>query len=467
MKMNLENLPGPPGRAPSGGGRSRPLDRSRLLHRVGPRRGRRGRLAPIRSLGLFLMVLCLVLSCTESHEPLDWREAVRGGLGQLDTLVSDSLVVGASHGEVPVITGFSPYLLTGRITRDGEEIRSELYLRWDVSELPEGNVERVHLEFYLDRVDAAGAGSGDFQLRMYPVTSTWSEDSLTLETQPVVNTATALATAEFDTAGLGAGEGPLHLRPLFESESGAALNELIEDWRDDAESNFGVMIRAGASSSEGILRFFSAEGYPASFTEPHLTPRLAIEMADTTVYFQAIDDVFLGRTLSGELTIADSLLLVSTGYVRRSALRFDLSALRGSTPAGEPILDRAVVRGVLHLALEPEQSWSLAADDNLTLFAYEADVDWESGDPLGSAVLIDFVGEAGVAGDDAGVEIRIVEYLQRALEGSGTSLVILSTNETTTLGSILLRGPEASAGKPIVTIVTADLVGRLGDETQR
>jgi hypothetical protein len=416
---------------------------------------------------LLILAAALLLCCTESHEPLDWRESIRGGLGPLDTLAADSLIVAAAHGEVPVITGFSPYLLAGRVAREGQTIRSDLYLRWDVSDLPDGNVERAHLEFYLDRVDGAGGGGGDFQLRMYPVTSAWSEDSLTLEVQPSVNTASALAVAEFDTSGLAGGEGPLLLRPLFESESGAALNELVEDWRDDAESNHGVMIKAGEASAEGMLRLFSAEGWPASFTDAHLTPRLAIEMADTTLYFQAGNDAFLAWSEDGEPAVADSLLLVNTGYVRRSALRFDLAPLRGATPAGAPVLDRAVVRGVLRLTLEPGRDWSLAADDTLTLYAYEAEVDWAGADPLGSVDLIDFVGRAQVTGADETVELRIVEYLQRALEGAGTSLVVLSTNETTSFGSCLFRGPTAATGKPGVTIVSAELTGRLGDEPQR
>ena len=427
--------------------------------------GTRGAAGRLPALGAIL-IAGLLFGCSESHEPLDWREAVRGGLEAADSLVSDTMVVQTAHGRPEVSTGLSPYILTGSATRADREIRAELFMRWDVSGLPSGEVTDAHLEMYLAGVDFPDpVEAGDFHLLMHEVLGDWTEDSLVASNRPAPDSSVVIVTATVDSSGLAAGSNVLLLTNLFGGEDNGPFLELIAGWRDDEDENPGVMVRAGTAGPEGILRFFSAEGLPSGYSTPFLTPLLVVEVGDTTLSFEAIDDAFVVRPLDGAgvpgaVAIPDSLLLVSAGYTHRVALRFDLTALLGSS--GDADLDLAVVRGVLRLHLEPGQPWSLPAGETLALAAYDAAIDWEAADPIASIELGEKIAGATVSGDEETVEIGIAPYLQKLVEGSGQALVLLANTEILEAQSVLFKDVQAETGRPEVEMSFVSLGGRLG-----
>ncbi|MBP6875416.1 MAG: DNRLRE domain-containing protein [Candidatus Eisenbacteria bacterium] len=405
-----------------------------------------------------LLSIASLLGCGESHEALDWNESVRAGLADPDTLISDSLVVQSADGPVEVSTGLSPYLLAGTTTRGGQELRAETYLRWDVSSVPQGTVTEASLTLYLQQVDLPGSGGGEFSLAMHEVTGAWGEDSLTAGNRPPTDAAT-IASAIVDTLGIQGGDSVIVLTDVFDAPGNEDFRRLIESWVTDSGTNRGVVIDAAAGSAEGLLRFFSAEGLPAGFGTPFLTPLLVVETADTLLSFEAIQDAFLVTPMGGPPAIPDSLLLVSAGYAHRAAFRLDLEQLLGPSSTADPNL--AVIRAVLRLRLEPGQAWSLPAGQSFSLHAYEARIDWSAADPVASAEVIERISTVTAHGGDPEIAIPIGTLMQDLVEGLDRDLLVLANTEVQEAKSVLLRGALAREGRPRVEVEFVRLGGRL------
>ncbi|MFH1142974.1 MAG: DNRLRE domain-containing protein [Candidatus Eisenbacteria bacterium] len=419
-----------------------------------------GRRVAVAAAAFTLFMSTQFFACTETHEPLDWRTAVRGGLESPDTLISDTLIVESAQGPANVSTGISPYLLTGRIVRSGQEITADLFLRWDVTDLTAA-VERVNLVMHLAAVDLPDTmATRIFPVEMYAVESAWSEDSLFIDDLPTVGTL-AIAASQVDVSAL-AGDSVVTLGSVFSSPAGSDFAQLVEAWRSGTRENFGVMVRAAIEAPEGVLRFFSAEGLPSGFSTLE-SPLLFVETVDDSLLnIEADDDAFVIRPLTGPAAeLPDSLTLVSAGYIHRTALRFDVTPLLGAD--GDPRLDIAIVQGLLRLHVAAAEPWSLDADQSFLVSVYPAAVDWSQLDPVRTAVLGDRLAQVTVSGDDEFVEIGIAPFLQGLIEGGSSSLVLLAGTELLEAKYVLFKDLQAEAGRPEVTLTYARLGGRLDE----
>jgi len=412
-----------------------------------------------------LLVCALAAACSETHQPLDWREAVRGGTEGLDTLATAALVVETGSAGARATTGLSTYLLAGRLDRLGSPIEVRAFLQWDVSGLPEGTVEDAHLEMHLRDVQPSGLPQAtEYPLELRRVTSAWSEDSLALGTPPEVEGA-ALATAEVDTANVGVTDG-VALKRLFDEPDDERFVDLVRAWESGSTPNHGVAVVPAPGAPPGIPRFWSAEGLPSSVTAPFNSPLLVVSLtdgsADTTVSIEPTEDAFVaGLADGGGLALPDSLLLVSAGYVQRTALRFDPAPLLAQAQV-DSLSGLLVVKGVLHLALVAGMDGSLPEGETLPLLAYAADsLDWGALDSIPAASLVERVALVTLTGGEASVEIPIASFLQRMVEGGPRNLVLLANTEILEAGSALFKGSAAQAGAPRVEVIFARTSGRL------
>ena len=410
-----------------------------------------------------LPLVCVAgLSCSETQQPLEWRDAVRGGLGETRRVTSDQALVSSAHDSVVVATGSASRWLVGKVERSGTTHSARAFLRWDVTGLPEGEITSAHVDLLVAGLDASDPqDSGPFQLRLYEVRGEWSEDSLNLGPLPEVNIGAPLADATIDTAGLGAADGVLTRANLFEDPD---LIALIDDWRADSSSNRGIMLRASSASPAGVLRFFSREGTDPAAGSALATPLLVVEVQGTdttTVSLEAVADAYAMGATGPASALPESLLVVSSGFVQRAALRLNPAVLL-CAPEGGNLPTEAVIRGVLRLSLMPGEDWSLPVGRTIQLRVYEAEVDWASPTPLASATLGAYIGGLTVAGADSTVEVPIAPHLRRLVEGEERSLVLECRPEIGGFASILLKNQTARRGRPELEVVFGPLGGRRG-----
>jgi hypothetical protein len=409
--------------------------------------------------GALALAAAIVLACSESEQPLQWRDAVRAGLGADSTRLSRAAIVADAHDSVAVSTGSAAHWLVGKLNRSGTSFSARAFVRWDVTDLPEGTITAAHVNLALASVQFPDPlASGPFELRLYRVTSEWSQDSLSLEPSPSVDLSVPVAEAQIDTAGLAAGSGILIKADLFADPDFAAL---VDDWRADSTSNHGVMLRMSSPSPAGILRFFAHEGvHPTSGAEL-ATPLLDVTVDTTTVSFVAVDDAYAFGPVSPPVAQPDSVLQVSGGFVQRAALRIDPLPLLGVDALPEPPAE-ALLRGVLRLHLERGGDWSLAAGQTVTIRAYEALIDWTADDPVRSAVLGARIAEATVAGEDSTLELGVASYLRDRIEGGKADMILLCYPEVDQVGSVLFKGRGARIGVPELEAVFGPIGRRWG-----
>jgi hypothetical protein len=387
-------------------------------------------------------------SCSETQQPLELRDAVRGGLEQPSHVASVAAVDTSAFDSVAVSTGDASRWLVGTIERQGTTYSARTFLSWDLETVPEGTIQSASLSLMIASVELADAAeSGPFEIRLYRVTGTWSEDSLVYQPLPSVDVSAPIADALIDTSGLAASSGLLLRARLFEDDPD--LIALISDWLADSTSNHGIMLRASSASPSGLLRCFSRTGIHPSTEDALLTPLLEVTVDTTTVTLEAAADAYTMGPLSTPAAVPDSLLWLSSGCVRRTALHIDplpffaVPALSGSTQL-------VPLRGVLRLHLVPGNDWSLAGGGTLTIWAYDAEVDWTAADPIRGATLIENLGEVTVAGEDSTVDIPIAKHLRHRMEGVERSVVLISAPEVGQARSVLFKGPTARVGPPEV-----------------
>ncbi len=422
-----------------------------------PDLGRIPRRARLLALASLCVTALLGLSCSETHEPLDWRDAVRSGLGESHALVADTLVDWTAQGTAVVANGSTGRLLIGRVTREDQTIEARAFVRWDLSELPEGTVSAAHVEVHLAGIDAADpTGADDHVLHMHRVVEAWTEDSLGLIPPPAAYMG-SWAEGSLSSDGLGYEDTLLFKGDLFGDQE---LQTWIADWRTADSTNFGVMLRATSGSAEGILRLYSSEGVDYESGASLLTPLLVVTVDGTAVSIEADADAYY-VDCSPVVAPPDSLLLVSSGYVQRAALHLTLPASLPEATASDPPAI-AIVRGLLRLHVVPGAAWSLPSERTLVVRAYESQIDPSAADPLADITFDDLIAESSVAGDDSVLVLGIAEHLQSRLEGSTKSLVLVCRTETGRLSSLLLQGVNGVGGRPEVELQWVTLGERLG-----
>jgi hypothetical protein len=407
----------------------------------------------------------LVVSCSETHAPLDWRDPVRQGLGSADSLTADTLVARENFKHIELPTGASGYFLVGAIERSAGSLVSKAYMRWNLADLPEGEIVSAHIEMHLNGVDEpAAGGTGVYDLGIYEVIDAWDEDSLNAIGPPAVRDV-SLGHAQVDTIGIAAANSVLALT-LFESEDpDEGLLAKVLDWAADDSTNYGLVLRPLADSERGFLRFFSAEGRPSNSTTALSTPLLVLEIQGddtTTVSLEAIDDAYAMEPEGEPVTLPAGTLLVSSGFVHHAMLQMELPP--PLTPVtGDEAPQLAVIRGALTLSLVTDNEWSLAGDATMSVSLYDAEVDWSHADPWPDTILRERLDRVTVSAGDTTVVFHIATHVQRLLEGSGHTLVLQSDNSTDKLRSIVVDGRETGAHRPRLEVVYAQLADRLGD----
>jgi hypothetical protein len=408
-----------------------------------------------------LLGVISLLSCSEIHEPLDWKDAARAGLGEVpDTVVSDTLVVESDDFSTYVSTGSSSYFLAGKLTRSEARMEAHAYLKWDLTDLPDGSITSASVQLVLRGVDEGDSSvTGPYELWMYELAEEWTEG--TLDTLP--ERGTFVAGSGTITTGGASDTSDVLLTDLFDDPD---LADLVDRWRDDDSTNYGVVLIPTDDSEEGFLRFISSEGTPQGYVTSDLsTPALVVTVntagVDTITTHEAVDDAYIVDVPAGDPAPADSLLLVSSGYVRRSILRLDLASLRASDPERFPV-GIAVHSAALRLELVRDHEWSLGAGEQLTLRVYQTDEPWAEGVPpeVTSASL---VSAATVAGEDSTAVFSIRGPIQEMFEGSSLSLVLQCETEVGRFRSLLFKGCSAVEGKPQVEMMfSRPGDGRLG-----
>ncbi|MCK4303833.1 MAG: DNRLRE domain-containing protein [Candidatus Eisenbacteria sp.] len=433
------------------------------------------RIRSLVKIGLWLLMAAWVSSCSETQRPLEWEEAVRGGLDASPiTVDADTLVVASASYHEPVWTGISSYFLVGHLEQSNlalGAITAQAYLKWDVSDLPEGEILSAHLEFVLrDYERTPSEGPDLFNLELFAVTDSWCEDSLGIAAPASYGTQVGRSGSIDVTNMPGFPDFPESTDAVLSANDFilAELPALVDQWRGDESANNGlVIVPARTDPGEGFLRFVSSEGDPRDQTTEISTPALVVEIAaadgDTIITLEATEDGYAvfaeDEDLGASLCLGDDEdLILSAGYARRIILALDLSDPQVFPPG------IAVHQAVLQLTVEPDADWILDPDKELTVRVHESDAVWSEGDlPETIEIDVESISSAVLTGDSTTVELDILDPVQKMLEGSDVSLVLRCALEPDFFRTLLVKGRCAADGRPRVRIVyTCPGTGRLG-----
>ncbi len=424
----------------------------------------------IAVLGVGATVVLGLWSCSETEEPLTWPSSTRPGLGAAaDTFVADTLVIADTTYNPTVLTGGGIYLLVGRERREDPfpgELDGRSYLRWNVSELPEGEITAARIDLIVRDVSSnVGADPESLLVELSAVTEAWDEDSLGVLPFPAPGA--PIDTGLVRTAGVSDSTDVL-VPNVF---AGPNLCDLVASWRSDVAANLGVVIGPAPDETQsGFLRLISSEGTPRStlvdVSTPLLTLTIAVADSDTTISLEAEQDGFVVSAhlpgSSDRIATPDSLLLLSAGYVQGLLFAFDLPALMASDPERFPA-GLHVHQATLHLAPVRGTDWSLAAGDSVTLWAYQTSTVWSESEVPASIMLDETLSSAKVFEDDE-VVLNVRTAVQRMVEGAGVSLVLSCSSATSQFRSLLCKSRQATQGRPELRIIfTRPIGGRLGD----
>ncbi|MBD3235470.1 MAG: DNRLRE domain-containing protein [Candidatus Eisenbacteria bacterium] len=439
------------------------MQRARSTPLRRPRPGRTGPvLPPARpATSVLLALLCLLPSCSEIEEPLDWRDSARGGLAETPITFAESSAVAAHHSyPAYVITGGSSYMLAGVLDRGALRLESSAYLRWDLDDLPEqGTIERAYVQMVLRSAEQADSSvTGPYRLWMYDLAGSWAEDSL--ETAPAPADFIA-SSGEINTGGL-TDTSDVLLNTLFEDPD---LIDLVSDWRSGDKENQGVVLRPDDTSERGFLQLISREGSPRGVVTDVLTPALVLEIdlgtKDTLITKEAVADAYV-MDVAGEVLIDESELLVSSGYVRRGLLELTLADLLAAQPDSLP-RGSVVHRATLALPIVTDSDWHLPSDETLTLYVYETFDAWSPGvDP--ESISANYISDAFISASDTTVVLDVRGPVQRIFEGQDLTLFLRCAGEVGTFRSLLLTVGGAGARTPVLDVsISRPSPGRLGE----
>lgn len=419
-----------------------------------------------RAASIALLVALAAVGCSETRDPLDWRDSTRGVLGDLERLSADTLVVYEDSRQIDVATGAGSYFLAGRVAREGGALTAKTFVRWDLSTLPEGEIVEAKIEMHLDGVDEPVVSTGQgFRLVAHEVLGAWTEENLNTIAPPEVDLGTVIGEAEIDTSGLAVSDSVLYLPDLFAgTDPGSGLLGLVRRWQADSSSNRGLMLRPAVDSDEGFLRFFSQEGQPSGAATTLLTPLLVLEIQGedtTTVSQEALDDAYVIDAEEGLVDLPEGTLLVSSGFVHHAMLLLELPAPLGPPVAGAPPAQQ-VLQGLLTLRLAVDSEWSLPEGESMTLSIYDARVDTSLADPWPETLLVERLDRVTIRGGDTLAVLEVAKHLQRVHEGSGHALVLQSEGATNRLLSLVIHGGRAASLRPSCEISYAPRLDRLG-----
>jgi hypothetical protein len=432
---------------------------------------------PILTAALAVTAILWMSSCSETQNPLEWDEAARGGLGvEPVTVAAETLVVANASYHAPIRTGASSYFMVGEIEQFSQEtgaITAMAYLKWDLSELPEGQIGSAELEFILRGYEQTPAPEPDpFVLQIFAVADAWEEDSLGIAAIPSYDLLVG-ESGVLDIANLPG-------FPLFPDSTDASLTGddfslpeltgLVEQWRSDEALNHGLLIRPSrdAQSGEGFLRFISREGTPRDVSAEISTPALVVAFTDpdTTITLEAVADGYVVvsgdelRAAAPSHAVAENGadLLLGSGYVQRVLMGFDFT-----DPAVFPP-GVAIHKATLHLNMSPGADWIGDAEKSLTVYAYATQSEWTEDEvPDEIALMGDWYSWAVAAGDETTLDLDIREPVQLMIEGAALSIVLRAGSEADLFRSLTIPGRGASDGRPRVSVVyTAPGSGRLG-----
>jgi hypothetical protein len=432
----------------------------------------RGRLPGIAAMGACALAILGQLSCSETKEPLNWTAATRPGLGDdPETLDCDTLVVANAAYNPTVLTGSALYLLAGHVLHEDPfagELTSRAYLKWDVSELPAGEIAEARIDLILRDVSNADPADPDsFVFQIHDVLETWTEDSLGAEPFPPVGAPIEGGRGVVDVTGV-TDTSDVAVANVFH---GAGLRDLVAAWRVDEEANKGLAIEpAPGEVQEGFLRFISGEGQPrgtgVKLNTPVLLVTIATATGDTTISLEAVAD---GYTVTAHLpgssepvVAPDSLLVLSGGYVQGLLFDFDLPALLESDPVRFPE-GMAVHQATLTLTTVADTDWSLEPDDELTILVYQTSTEWTEDDVPTAIALDDALPSIEVSGEDDVVVLDVRDAVQAMVEGADVSLALTLSSATSRFRSLLCKSRKAQVGRPELRIVySGPTASRLG-----
>ncbi len=440
---------------------------------------------------IFLLALTLS-SCSDDESLLNWSESNRDGLSDpADTLVSaEAITAGATYWEQQA-TGRTSYFLVGRVDRaglveDATTVFADAYLKWDLTDLPEGTIVSAKLEFVLHDLDDAGTTPPEsFNLRLFEVTQAWEEDSLGLYEAPLTREATSFGNSgAFDVSNL-SDTLDVSLPQLFVSPGDSTLMDLVNQWLDDPSTNHGVAVRAADETDEqGFLRFVAREGTPigAAYEDidvdwPKLT--LEVQVAEGDVEIRSLTAVedgfqFYGgdgrggfRAFGRERTAfagmdSETQLLLSSGYVQPMIFKIELDSLMAEDPQRFP-KGLAIHQATLELTQILGDEWSMTPEDTLWLEAFTASTEWSEDDPPEPGeVNGPFISSTRITHDDETVSLDVRSAVQRIVEGEDLSIVVLIDAGPSVFRTILFQGRNAGTGAPALrTYFTRPSDGRI------
>ena len=431
-----------------------------------------------RTLLIALVGLVALSSCSETQRPVDWQNGARGPLRVIaDTVVTDTSVVENANYHQPLRTGDSDFFMVGSITRAAPRamtLHARAYLRWDVSDLPEGDVVAAHLEFLLRGLEQVTATDpGAFHVRMYRLLTEWDEGDIGMVAGPDIGPQIGFSET-FDIS-----EVSDSLDVLFtDLWPEAPTADLVEEWREASDENYGIALQiVEGPSEEGYMRFISREGLPRGVETDIGTPLLVVKVrvSPDSVATISMEPEADGYDFLEESRLPapffpsteDTVHLLSSGYAHRLVMRLDLEALREAEPERFP-LGLGVHSATLRLTTILGADWSLAADQEMDVGVYETTDAWSEGEPIDSLIITgDFISETTIAATDSVIDFSIRIPAQRLFEGSDLSLVFLSAREADLFRSVLVKSRHAAQGAPELTLYfTPPGDSRIGSDPQ-
>ncbi len=269
-----------------------------------------------------LLLIIMTGGCSEkAKNPVGFGLWDEEGHWQVHQLVSQSVLADSSF-HVSRWTGIGPYLLAG--SYEGQEARSLLSFEED---LPD-TLDRPLTAASLNLVAYSEVSDDSILISAYPLEAPWSDSTATWE-------------APWTTAGGDYGQEPIAEGYFatgdgleFQMELNAAGVELVQGWLD-GQPNYGLLLKSD-ELEEDHLKYFYSEDTPYY---PYLLMVFATEDVADTFIVDSEKDTFIAEPvpLPGE-----DLLLVSDGYLTRTWLQFDISAIPESSFINLAVLSLSV-----------------------------------------------------------------------------------------------------------------------------
>lgn len=387
------------------------------------------------SVALFCsLILALILpaGCTEDKNPVGFDQGPRGS----GLVTPETLLIAAPSADLEIRpdrgTGTSASLLVG--TDDTAVARA--LIRFET--LPDTTGLRYA---YLSLYEKPGKGEaiGIIVQEIDAGADSWDPDSVRWETAPPV------VEEPLDSFWpVGALPDTVDQREISRLEIPISL---IREWKEDPESNAGLMISIDqAQAGEGLIRLvshndqiFEADGSTIR------TPTIVFADSSNTdiVSAEATHDAYVIRDLRPSPLGVDPEAFISAAPTSRLALRFDLDSI----PTGV-----SIVRGLLRLPLREGQ---LSEDDPVRLAVHRTTESW-SEDSSYTALDIETFAvflEDFTDPDLTTLETEIAPVVQAWLEGTENYGVTVRMADETSLPQAIELYTREGERNPSLEIV--------------